>query len=95
MASESASPEEDLSVAGLVLTSSTAGGSFCTSCEKCLVWLTCRSLEGSQGKETTPFSRGVGACGVYPSTLCTSAPFPQEGKGPSIRKKPAGPGPGD
>lgn len=89
------SPEKDLSTAGLVFTSSTAGGSFCTSCKKHLVWLTCWSLEGSQGNETTPFSLGVDACGPYPSTLCTAVPFAQEEKGPSIRKEPAGPGLGD
>ena len=86
------SPEKDLLMTGLVFISSAAGGSFCTSCKKHLVGLTCWSLEGSQGNKTTPFSLGVGACGPYQSTLCTAVLFPQEEKGPSIMKGPAGPG---
>lgn len=65
-------------MAGLVFTSCTAGGGFCASCEKHLVWLTCWSLEGSQGAETTPFSLGADAYGPYPSTLCTAVPFPRK-----------------
>lgn len=47
---------------------------------------------GEPGDETPPLSLGVGACGLYPSTLCTAVPFSQEEKGPSIREEPAGPG---
>lgn len=72
------SPEKGSVMEGRVFTSSAAGGSFCAARKKHLVCLAHQSLQGSTGNQGSASLPGLGACGLYPSTLCTISPARKE-----------------
>lgn len=79
-------PGKDLSTDGLVFTSSTAGGSFCTSCKKHLVWLTCWCLEGSQAMGPLLSHWGLMPVDFIQAPFALQYHFPRKKRGPASGK---------